>query len=41
MYIQVAYLLESEKTKEREFTPLLLIKDSWPKFVITMDENVS
>jgi predicted AAA+ superfamily ATPase len=41
MYLQVAYLLESEKTKDREFSPLLEINDSWPKYVITMDEDAS
>lgn len=37
-YIQVAYLLGSEGTVEREFTPLLAIKDNYPKFVVTMDK---
>jgi predicted AAA+ superfamily ATPase len=37
-YIQVAYKLESEKTIEREFTPLLQIADHYPKYVVTMDE---
>ena len=37
-YIQVAYKLESEKTFEREFTPLLQIADHYPKYVVTMDE---
>lgn len=37
-YIQVAYKLESEKTIEREFAPLLQITDHYPKYVITMDE---
>lgn len=41
MYIQVAYLLESDATKNREFSPLLDIKDSWKKYVITMDEDAS
>lgn len=41
MYIQVAYLLESEKTRNREFASLLAIQDSWPKYVISMDEDVS
>lgn len=41
MYIQVAYLLESEKTLKREFAPLLVIQDSWPKYVISMDDDVS
>ena len=37
-YIQVAYKLESEKTIEREFAPLLQIADHYPKYVVTMDE---
>ena len=37
-YIQVAYKLESNATIEREFNPLLAIKDQYPKYVITMDE---
>ncbi|MDD4151796.1 MAG: ATP-binding protein [Candidatus Gracilibacteria bacterium] len=41
MYIQVAYLLETEKTRDREFASLLAINDSWPKYVLTMDENAS
>ena len=38
IYIQVAYKLDSEATIEREFNPLLEIKDQFPKFVITMDD---
>lgn len=38
IYIQVAYLMESSETVEREFKPLLLIKDSYPKYVVSMDE---
>ena len=38
IYIQVAYKLESEDTVNREFTPLLSIKDQFPKYVVTMDE---
>jgi len=38
MYLQIAYLLESEETKQREFSSLLEIKDSWPKYVLSMDE---
>lgn len=39
IYIQVSYKLESEKTIEREFAPLLEVKDNYPKYLITMDEN--
>lgn len=38
IYIQVSYLLASEKTIEREFAPLKLINDNFPKYVITMDD---
>jgi predicted AAA+ superfamily ATPase len=36
-YFQVAYLLDSGKTKEREFSVLEKVKDNYPKYVITMD----
>ena len=39
VYIQVSYKLEEESTIEREFAPLLAIKDHYPKFVISMDEH--
>ena len=38
IYIQVAYLLDHEKTVEREFGNLLKIPDNFPKMVISMDE---
>ncbi len=37
IYIQVSYLLASQQTIEREFSPLLAIKDNYPKFVLSMD----
>lgn len=37
-YIQVAYLLSSPETIEREFSVLEKIKDNYPKFVISFDE---
>jgi len=37
IYIQVAYLLASPETIEREFAPLRNIPDNYPKFVISMD----
>jgi len=37
-YFQVAYLLASPETIEREFTPLLNIRDNFPKYVLSMDE---
>jgi predicted AAA+ superfamily ATPase len=38
IYIQVAYLLASDETMEREFSALESIPDNYPKYVITMDE---
>ncbi len=38
IYVQVAYKLESQATIDREFNPLLEIRDNHPKFVVTMDE---
>jgi predicted AAA+ superfamily ATPase len=38
IYIQVAYLLDNEKTVEREFGNLLRIQDNHPKMVLSMDE---
>ena len=40
IYIQVTYLLENDKTIEREFRPLLMIKDNYPKYVLSMDRNL-
>lgn len=37
IYIQVAYLMEDDETVEREFRPLLMIKDNYPKYVLSMD----
>ncbi|MHB1148641.1 MAG: ATP-binding protein [Lutibacter sp.] len=38
IYVQVAYKLESAQTADREFGPLLAVKDQYPKYVVTMDE---
>jgi len=38
VYIQVAYKMMEQTTIDREYTPLLEIKDNYPKFVVTMDE---
>ncbi len=38
VYIQVTYLLDSKKTKEREFGELLKINDNFPKIVISADQ---
>lgn len=39
LYVQVAYLLASPETVEREFKPLLAIRDAYPKLVLSMDTN--
>jgi predicted AAA+ superfamily ATPase len=41
IYVQVAYLLQDEKTVAREFGNLLQIKDNYPKYVVSMDEFLS
>ncbi len=38
LYVQVAYLIPDEKVIEREFGNLLLIKDNFPKIVVSLDE---
>ena len=38
IYVQVCYLLASEKTEEREFGAYENIKDNYPKYVLSMDE---
>jgi len=37
IYIQATYLLASEETIEREFGNLQLIKDNYPKYVVSLD----
>lgn len=37
VYVQVTYLLASQETIDREFGNLRLIKDSHPKYVVSMD----
>lgn len=37
IYVQVAYQISDDKVFEREFGNLLLIKDNFPKYVVTMD----
>lgn len=41
IYIQVAYLLHDEKTKEREFGNLLKIDNNYRKYVVTLDHFTS
>ena len=38
LYVQVAYLLASEDTINREFGAYHSIRDNFPKYVVTMDE---
>ncbi len=38
LYVQVAYLLASEETVERELRPLEKIQDNHPKYVLSLDE---
>ena len=40
LYVQVALQVSGEETYEREFGNLKLIKDNYPKYVVTMDPNV-
>ena len=37
VYLQVAYIISDDKVKEREFGNLILIKDNYPKYVISLD----
>ena len=38
VYIQVSYKMSEQTTIDREFKPLLEVKDHFPKYVVTMDE---
>ena len=38
LYVQVAYLLASEDTIEREFGVFSSVRDNFPKYVVTLDE---
>jgi len=38
IYVQVSYKMEGESTIDREFAPLLEIRDNHPKYVVSMDE---
>lgn len=37
IYVQVAYLLASQETIDREFGNLAAIRDNYPKYVVSMD----
>ena len=41
IYIQVTYKMTEKSTIDREFIPLLDIKDNHPKYVVSMDETWS
>lgn len=38
IYLQVAYIIYDEQTRQREFNVLKSIQDNFPKYVITMDK---
>ena len=38
IYVQVTYLLANEETVKREFSVYNAVKDSYPKYVVSMDE---
>ena len=38
LYVQVAYLLASPETVEREFGAYDSVRDNFPKYVVTLDE---
>lgn len=38
VYVQVCYLLQQTQTLDREFGNLLLVKDNYPKYVVSMDD---
>lgn len=38
IYVQVSYILTDEETVNREFAPLLDVRDNYPKYVLSMDK---
>jgi len=38
IYVQVSFRMDAQATVDREFTPLMEIRDHHPKYVVTMDE---
>ena len=38
IYVQVAYLLSSQETIEREFGAYNAIRDNYPKYVVSLDD---
>lgn len=41
IYVQVAYLIANDETREREFGNLHKIKDNYPKYVVSMTPGVT
>lgn len=41
IYIQVAYIIESERVRQREFGNLLKIKDNYQKIVVSLDRLIN
>lgn len=39
VYFQVALTVRDEKTLERELRPLMKIRDHYPKFILTLDDD--
>ena len=37
LYLQVAYLMPTEETREREFSALMSVPDQYEKIVLSMD----
>ena len=37
LYVQVAYLMPTEETREREFSALMSVPDQYEKLVLSMD----
>ncbi|MDR1855519.1 MAG: ATP-binding protein [Azoarcus sp.] len=40
LYVQVAYLLPTKETLERETSPLLAVRDNYPKLLLTLDREM-
>ncbi len=40
VYVQAAYLITDQKTRDREFGNLLKINDNYPKLVVSMDKMI-
>jgi hypothetical protein len=38
IYIQAAYVIADQRVQEREFRPLQLVRDNYPKYVLSMDD---